>query len=290
MLRYARVVMLAAAVFLSQCVIMAEDSPSDTIQRIGAGIAQLKDQFPQLRNFSVSEHVHPERLAIEYGYHTHAARNMAGWAGGVPNPDADGVWFSIDFHSPDSLLELDWQPGVPSDCFGDKLVLFLVLEGEKTKSVEAAVWQLLWQQGVKRCPEAVAGAKVKPSVAVQRIGAEIAKLKGKYPQFRQFSVAQNVHSDRLTIEYDYHTHDGRHVGGISALVPDPDDDGVWLYIDFRGPDSSLHGDPNGVPVACLGAQRVSVLILDGKKTKSVSETVWHFLDQQGVKDCPEHSR
>lgn len=287
---YSRAALLAAMVFLGQGVIVAQESPSDVMRRIGAGIAKLKDKYPQLKNFSVSQNVNAERWVIDYEYHTHAPRGRARWAGAVPNPDADGVWFFIDFHRPDSRRQIDTQPVVPPYCFGDKLVLFLISEGEKTKSVADAVWQVLKQQGVKYCPEGLAAAELKPSDAIQTIGAQIAKLKVKFPQLREFSVAQHVHSDRLTIEYDYHTHGGGHVDGISTLVPDPYDDGIWLYIDFRGPDSTLHiDDPNHVPFYCLGDQRVSVLILNGRKTKSVSETVGYFLEQQGVKDCPEHS-
>jgi hypothetical protein len=42
----ARVVMLAATVFLSQGWIMAEDSPSDAMQRIGTGIARPPQLIP----------------------------------------------------------------------------------------------------------------------------------------------------------------------------------------------------------------------------------------------------
>lgn len=219
--RYARVVMLAATVFLGHGVSMAEDTSSDVMQRIGAGIAKLKDKFPQLRDFSVAHNVNAERWVIDYEYHTHAPRDRAGWACGVPNPDADGVWFFIDFHRPDSQRQIDTQPVVPPYCFGDKLVLFLILEGKKTKSVADAVWRVIERQGVKYCPEGVTAVEVKPSEAIQTIGADIAKLKAKFPQLRQFSVSQHLHSDRLTIEYDYHTHGGGHVDGISAWFPIP---------------------------------------------------------------------
>jgi hypothetical protein len=269
---------------------MAQDSPSDAIERIGVGIAKLKDKFPELRQFSVSQNVHSERWAIDYAYHTHTARNRAGWAGGVPNPDDDGVWFFIDFHRPDSQLQIDSQPVVPPYCLGDKLVMFLILEGKKTGPVGDAVWQVVEQQGVKYCPRGVGAPKFNPSDAIQGIGAEIAKFKDKFPQLRQFSVSQHVHSDRWTIEYDYHTHDPSHVDGVSVLVPEPDADGIWLYIDFHGPDSTLKiDDPNHVPFSCFGDQRVVILILEGKKTKSAHETVDYFLDHQGVKDCPEVS-
>jgi Calcium/calmodulin dependent protein kinase II association domain len=64
--------------------------------------------------------------------------------GGVPNPDADGVWFFIDFHRPDSQLQIDSQAVVPPYCFGDKLVLFVILEGKKTKSVEISDMRIRW--------------------------------------------------------------------------------------------------------------------------------------------------
>jgi hypothetical protein len=284
--------MLAAFVFMSLGSIMAEDSPSDAIERIGAGIANLRAEFPQLNSFSVSQHVHAERWEIEYGYHTHRVWNRAGWVGGVPNPDDDGVWFFIDFHRPDSQRQIDRQPVVPPYCFGEEQVLFLILQGKNTKSVADAVWQVLEQQGVKYCPEGVVAAEVKPSDAIERVGADIAKFKGKFPQLGQFSISQHVHPERLTIEYDYRTHDPRPMDGLSAPVPEPYDDGVWLYISFQEPDPALPVNRvnNPVRLYCFGEKHVFVVILQGKKNQSVLETVGYFLEQQGVKDCPAASR
>ena len=41
---------------------------------------------------------------------------------------------------------------------------------------------------------------------IAAIGQDIAKLKAKFPQLREFSDSKNVLSQRLIITYDYHTH------------------------------------------------------------------------------------
>jgi hypothetical protein len=72
---------------------------------------------------------------------------------GVPNPD-DGVWFFIDFHTPDSAAQIDTQPSQPPirSCFGDKRLTFLIWEGKNTKSIGSTLWKILGRHGVKHCP------------------------------------------------------------------------------------------------------------------------------------------
>ena len=112
-------------------------SYEEAIVAIATSIASHKRQFPQLRNFSVAQHCDRKGLTIRYGYKTHRARHRGGWSSGVPNPDRDGVWFYIDFHDPDSMAQIHTQPVVEPLYYGDKKVMFLILEGKDTEKVAA---------------------------------------------------------------------------------------------------------------------------------------------------------
>jgi hypothetical protein len=105
--------------------------------------------------FSVDEHVHPDRLTIDYNFHTHRSQQRGGgWTAQVPNPDDDGVWFYINFHDPNSTAQIDTQPSqdpTAAQCFEDKRLTFLILEGKDTKSVGGAISGILKRHGVKRC-------------------------------------------------------------------------------------------------------------------------------------------
>src|SRR5882724_6746300 len=130
-------------------------------------------------------------------------------------------------------------------------------------------------------------AEARPADVIQAIGGDIAKLKDKFPQLGQFSVARHVYSDRLTIDYGYHTHRVQHHGGWTAGVPNPDDDGVWFFIDFHAPDSTaqIHTQPAQPFQSCFGDKRLAFLILEGKNTKSVNGALWKILTKHGVKPC-----
>ncbi len=124
---------------------------SKTLGVMAQDIATLKNEFPQLVEFSTTKNVEDERLVISYEYHTHKAERVGGWTSGVPNPDDDGVWFYIDFHEADSQAQIHTQPMTIDMCLGAKRVSFLMLEGQKTKSLEGPIWTILQNHGVKRC-------------------------------------------------------------------------------------------------------------------------------------------
>ena len=121
---------------------------------------------------------------------------------------------------------------------------------------------------------------------IAAIGQDVANLKVSFPQLGQFTVSQNVQSERLTIEYSYHTHRSPRAGGWTAGVPNPDDDGVWFFIDFHDPKSTaqIHTQPD-YPDNCLEDKKVSFLILEGKDTKRVSGAIWAILRRHGIKRC-----
>lgn len=122
-----------------------------TMNAIGQGIANLRDQFPQLREFSVSKNVLSQRLIITYDYHTHRSQIRGGWRRQVPEPDDDGLWFYIDLHDPASTAQIHTQPVMQPYCFEDKQLSFLILEGKKTKPVSDEIWAILKQHGVRPC-------------------------------------------------------------------------------------------------------------------------------------------
>jgi hypothetical protein len=121
---------------------------------------------------------------------------------------------------------------------------------------------------------------------LQAIARDIAKLETDFPQLRDFSPTKNGDIRRLALDYGYHTHQAQHRGGWTSEVPNPDDDGIWFYIDFHEPDSraQIHTQPV-VAKLCLADKRVSFLILEGKNTKSVAGRIGNILRSHGVKEC-----
>jgi hypothetical protein len=128
-----------------------EQEYSETIKAIARDIAGLKSEFPQLKNFSLTENIELENLSIEYEFHTHPSKHRGGWTSGVPNPDDDGIWFYIDFHEPGSKAQIHTQPVIPKMCVQDKNVSFLILEEDKTESVSNRIQSILKSHGVKPC-------------------------------------------------------------------------------------------------------------------------------------------
>ena len=118
------------------------------VERIAEAIERLKPEYPQLAGFSSRDHCNRIKLEIHYGYNTHRAPHRGGWTSGVPNPDEDGVWFYIGFYEPDSQREIHTQPRVPRYRYKDKRVTFLILEGEQTENISAAIFQILRDNGV----------------------------------------------------------------------------------------------------------------------------------------------
>jgi hypothetical protein len=125
-----------------------------TIQAVARDIETLRRQYPQLIEFSVTRNTEPDRLLIEYSYHTHAAVHHGGWTSHVPNPDDNGIWFYIDLHEPDSIAQIDTQPAQApiQNCVWKKRVTFLILEGRSTKPVAGRIAKILMRHGAGPCP------------------------------------------------------------------------------------------------------------------------------------------
>ncbi len=133
------------------CVARADDAKVQFIEAVGQDIEALKKDYPQLEDFEAGEHASADDLKVTYGFHTHQSTHRGGWVAGVPNPDADGIWFYIDVHPKDSMAQIHTQPANPQRCLGKDRVSFLILEGEDTKAVGGEIWKILERHGATMC-------------------------------------------------------------------------------------------------------------------------------------------
>jgi hypothetical protein len=143
------------ATLLSTAALAAEPDYAGILSAIAQDITALKRDHPQLAGFSSAANLDAARLAITYGYRTHRVSGGGGWTAGVPNPDADGIWFYIDLHDPNSNLQIHTQPADPlPSCIGEKRVSFLILEGTKASKVGGAIGAILQRHGARPCKSA----------------------------------------------------------------------------------------------------------------------------------------
>jgi hypothetical protein len=123
---------------------------------------------------------------------------------------------------------------------------------------------------------------------IQAVARDIETLRPQYSQLIEFSVTKSTEPDRLVIEYSYRTHDAVHHGGWTSHVPNPDDNGIWLYIDLHEPDSIAQIDtqPAQAPIQnCVGKKRVTFLILEGPSTKPIAGRIAKILRRHGAGPC-----
>jgi len=122
--------------------------------------------------------------------------------------------------------------------------------------------------------------------SIESVAGDIADLQGSYPQLKDFSVARNLKADEHRISYGYQTYRTERPGGWTSGVPTPHEDGIWFYIDFHSPASTaqIHTQPVAIPY-CIGDMRVSFLILEGPKTKSVDGAIRGILQKHGATKC-----
>ncbi len=123
----------------------------ETLIGVAHRIEALNKDFPQLKGFSAVKNTSIENMNISYEYHTHWPQHRGGWRSGVPEPDADGIWFYLDFHDPDSSAQIHTQPLVRKMCLENKIAFLLILEGKDTKPVVGAIWKIMENYGAKPC-------------------------------------------------------------------------------------------------------------------------------------------
>ena len=112
----------------------------------------------------------------------------------------------------------------------------------------------------------------------------IADLRREYPQLGEFLPSDHADPKALRIAYGFHTHRPQGRAGWTSGVPNPDDDGVWFYIDFHDPNSmaQIHTQPV-VPKGVLGDKRVMLLILEGVETRPLAGSLRDILRKNGAK-------
>ncbi len=117
------------------------------------------------------------------------------------------------------------------------------------------------------------------------IADKIHQLGNRFPQLKNFSPHEHLDVEKLSIKYAYHTHKAKPTGGWTSGVPNPDDDGVWFYIDFHDPDSSrqIHTQPFRMTAYGVGGMRFHFLILEGAGTQSVEAELWQIFTAAGIK-------
>jgi hypothetical protein len=123
-------------------------SPTNALLAVAHDIEGLKARYPQLKAFVATNSVNLHLMRISYEFSTHEPLRQGGWTSGVPSPNKDGVWFIVDFHNPDSQLQFHTQPMYSKAYIADKVVMFLILEGAQTKSIQGDVWRILYTHGV----------------------------------------------------------------------------------------------------------------------------------------------
>ena len=122
-------------------------------QQIAGDIEALKDRFPQLAEFEPADSIEGGGCRISYAHRCHQAVRRAGWAGGVPNPDPDGLWFYIglwDENDPnEATAQINTQPVMPDWRIGKWRVTFLILQGAGTRSVERELVGVMEKYGMR---------------------------------------------------------------------------------------------------------------------------------------------
>ncbi len=121
------------------------------------------------------------------------------------------------------------------------------------------------------------------SRALTRIAEGIERLAPKYRQLADFKAATALAPGSTAISYSFHTHRAEHRGGWSSGVPNPDDDGVWFFIDIHDRDSQAQRHTQPVTVELrFGTKAVTFLILEGAKTSSLVPDLNRILKEAGV--------
>jgi len=126
----------------------ADIDPGAVLKLIAGDITALKPEFPQLADFTIPNSFAPNNYEITYRYNARDPQGGGGWSGGTPSPRDDGLWFYISLHSPSSTRQIHTQPMVAPTFLGPYKFQFLLKEGKKTRSLNAAMWAIFRRHGV----------------------------------------------------------------------------------------------------------------------------------------------
>jgi hypothetical protein len=90
-----------------------------------------------------------------------------------------------------------------------------------------------------------------------------------------------------SIDYAYHTHPSIRGGGWAARVPNPDPDGVWFHLAIWDPKGPVPTDPlntqAGYSVFAFGEKHITVLIMGGTSSGSLTSELWRLLRHHGLR-------
>lgn len=90
-------------------------------------------------------------------YHVGAPAGGAGYAGGIPVPQDDGVWFHLELYDPtgpNAMSQVNSQPVLPPWWIGARRVTWLARSGARAtvvdgKTLEQAVWEVVRSAGLR---------------------------------------------------------------------------------------------------------------------------------------------
>lgn len=128
-------------------------------------------------------------------------------------------------------------------------------------------------------------APIDYAAVCRAIATDIDALGEDYPQLRSFDPRAE---SGCKILHDYRTHPPERRGGWAATVPNPDPDGVWMYVGLWDPTdeseatAQIHTQP-ATPTWWIGERRVTFLILEGAETRPCAGAVLRVLERHGMR-------
>lgn len=111
---------------------------------IAKEIESIKSEFPQLIEFEVSKNLN--NCKIDYQYKCHNV-DRPGWRN--IDPDPEGIWLYIELWDENNPSQINTQPFLPKQYIKDKRMTFLIIEGEKTNSVNKVILEILKKHGLR---------------------------------------------------------------------------------------------------------------------------------------------
>lgn len=113
---------------------------------------------------------------------------------------------------------------------------------------------------------------------LEAIARDIEALGARHPQLADFRAAKHFDREHLAIDYAFHTHASTHRGGWTSGVPNPDPDGIWLYIDLHDPGSTAQIDTQPVvPMIDVLGRKLMMLLLEGDAARPPAAGALHAI-------------
>jgi hypothetical protein len=124
-----------------------------------------------------------------------------------------------------------------------------------------------------------------PEEAITAIARGLERLGETYPQLQEFDAKTHSDTERLEISYTYRIGPPPQAAGWRGAAPDPEPQGMFLYIGFHAPDSTrqIHTQPVTLPRHYKDLA-VTVLLLEGDDTDPAAEAITQVLTANGVRE------